>query len=451
MTASAARHYDLLVIGGGPGGLAAARFARRRNPELKIGLIRSQERSVVPCAMPYALDRTISADDFLKSDEVLLHQANIDLYLGVVESIDPENRSLKVTGSEAEAFTYDELIVATGAQPIRPPIPGADLPGTHVVKDAPDIHAIAEDMKSASRGVVVGGGYIGLEVAIAFKNAGLESHVVEMLPVCLGNVCTELVARRALDELVEHGIIVHNGQAAREVLGTDHVEAVRVEDTVIETPLVVFAIGVRADTRLLSEAGAEIGRFGVVVDDRMHTSLPHIWSVGDCIEHRNFITGEPANGPLATNAVVQGKVAAVNVTGGRREFIGFINPSVTRLFEFSYGSTGLNADKAAQAGIEVILGQADAFTRDKPFPGSGPISLVLVFDAKTTRIIGAECVAAEGVAERLDALTLGIIHHLTMADLAEMHFSGHPPQTDVPARMAIVNAAEDAMRKAELL
>ncbi len=448
MTTEQAPHFDLLVVGGGPGGLTAARFARRRDRQISIGMIRKQERSVIPCSQPYALDGTISVDDFLKSDERLLTAVDIELHVAEVTAIHPDRHSVDVDGMGVERVSYGTLVVATGADPVRPPVPGADLPGAFVVKDTPDIVAIMEAMDRAETVVVVGGGYIGLEMAVVLDNAGLTTHVVEALPVCLGTVCSEPIARRALEELREHGVQVHVGQAVEEVVGEERVSGVRLADRTIEAQMVIWAVGVRANCDLLQAAGARMGEFGVMVDDRMRTSLPDIYAVGDCIQHRNFVTGTPERGPLATNAVVQGKTAAINLTGGFRTFPGFINPSVTRLWDNSYGATGLNEERAAAMGIDCVVGQAEAHTCEHAFPGAGTIRLILVFDAHSTRLIGAECCGAAGVAERIDMLTLAIQHRLTMEDLASLHFSGHPPQTDVPARMMIVNAAEDAMRQA---
>ncbi len=451
MTDRAVSYYDLLVIGGGPGGMSAARFARSRDREMSIGMIRKQEQSVVPCSQPYAIDGTICFDDFLKSDEEYVGSASIELHVGEATAIDPVAHRVSVSGLGTEEVGYNTLLACPGAEPIVPPVENADMPGTFVVKDAPDIKAIIDAAEEAETAVVVGGGYIGLEMSVVLSNAGLDVHVVEMLPVCLGTVCSEPIARHASQELRDNGVTLHAGQAAEAVLGDDRVEAVRVGGRALEAEMVIWAVGVRANTKLFEDAGARVGEMGVVVDDRMRTSLPDVYAVGDCIQHRNFITGAPDRGPLATNAVVQGKCAAINITGGFRTFPGFINASLTRLWENAYGATGLNVERAAAAGIKTVVGEVEAYTREPIFPGAGRIVLIEVFDARTHRLIGAECYGREGVAERIDMLTLAIQHGLTMEDLATMQFTGHPPQTDVPSRMITVNAAEQAMRKAGVL
>lgn len=450
MRSSSSDHQvDLLVIGGGPGGLTAARFSKRRRPEWSVMVIRAQERSVVPCAMPYALDGTITVEQFLKSDEVLLDQPGIPLWVDHVRAVNPEAKTAETERNGTVHF--DRLVLATGSEPIRPPIPGADLSGVFVVRDAPDIRAIAHELDHARRAVVIGAGYVGLEMAVVFHNRGLEVHVVEMLSTCLGNVCSEQIARRAGEELVRHGIVLHTEQMATALLGKNHVTGVQVDEEEIPADIVVFAIGVRANTTLAREAGLAVGRYGVCVDERLRTSAEDIYAVGDCIEFNSFVTGEVSYGPLATNAVMEGKVAAVNLTGGHRIFPGLVNPSVTRLFENSYGAVGLNVEQAQRAGMEVVEGRAAAHTRDKPFPGALPVVVNLVFRVSDRQLIGAEVMGGESVAERIDLLSFALLRRATVEDLATLHFTGHPPQTDVPARMPIVNAAEDAMRQMGLL
>ena len=451
MSKSTTPHFDIMVIGAGPAGMSAARFARSRDKSLRIGTIRTQQHSIIPCSQPYSLDGTVKLEDTIKSDKAMLEDANIELCVGMVEAIDADAHTLTVSGCNNEQSTYDRLVVATGARPVVPPIPGTDLPGVHVFHDMPDARDVLAAMPHTRTAVVVGGGYIGLEVATAFIESGLNTHLVEMLPVCLGNVCSTRFARMALEQLHEHGIKTHLGHAVAAVLGDERAEGVRVGDETIDADMVVFAVGVRTNTDLLAAAGAQIGRFGVEVDDRMQTSLADVWAAGDCIQHRNFITGAPGNGPLATNALTQAKTAAINMTGGFRTFPGFINASATWLFGTGYGSTGLNVEKATAAGITTVVGCADALTCEYGFPGASPLTMELVFDAATTRLIGAETVGAAGVPERVDMLALAIQHRLTMEDLATMHYSNHPPQTDVPAKRLTINAAEDALRTAGLL
>ncbi len=448
---STSNHFDMMVIGAGPAGMSAARFARSRDKSLRIGMIRTQQHSIIPCSQPYSLDGTIDLDNIIKSDKAMLEDANIELCVGMVEAIDADGHTLALSDCDSDEATYGRLLVATGARPIVPLIPGVELPGVHVFHDMPDARDVSAAMPDTRTAVVVGGGYIGLEVAMALVGSGLNTHLIEMLPVCLGNVCSTRFARMALEQLQEHGIETHLGHPIEEVIGDERAEGVRVAGKTIEAEMVIFAVGVRANTDLLESAGAQIGCFGVVVDDRMATTLPDVWAAGDCIQHRNFITGAPGNGLLATNALTQAKTAAINMTGGFRTFPGFINSSATRLFGTGYGSTGLNVEKATAAGIKTVVGCADALTCEHGFPGASPLTMELVFDAATTRLIGAETVGAVGVPERVDMLALAIQHRLTMEDLATMHYSSHPPQTDVPAKRLTILAAENALRTAGLL
>jgi len=441
--------YDLLVIGGGPAGMSGARFARRSDKTMSIGMIRAQEHSITPCSMPYALSGTIRVEDFCKSDQKMLAAVGIDLVVDEATAIDTAAHRV-VTGKSGD-FEYGNLLIATGAEAIVPPLPGVDLPGVFTLRNYGDVIAIREAMATARQAVVVGGGYIGLEVAMAFHEVGIETHVIEMLPFCLGNVCSERIARKALDELTTGGIAVHAGEMAQAVVGDDHVTGVRIDGQTIPADIVILAIGVRGQTSLARDAGIEIGDFGIRVNDRMATSADGVWAAGDCVQHRSFVTGEPGVGQLATTAVIQAKTAAVNMTGGDRLFPGYVMASVTRLFENSYGATGLNRDHAAKAGIQFIEGESEGSTVYQGYPDGGIIHYSLLFDATTRVLIGAECTGDEEVAARIDMLTVAVMQRMTMDQIARLQYPAHPLHTDIPGHPPIVTAAEDAMRKAGLL
>jgi NADH oxidase (H2O2-forming) len=416
---------------------------------MTVGMIRAQQRSITPCSMPYALSGMIPVEGFLKSDEKMLSNVGIELVVDEATRIDTAHKRVRTAASGE--FGYDKLLIATGAKPIVPSIPGVDLPGVFTVRDLPDVVQIQKAMRGAKRAAVVGGGYIGLEIAVAFRRAGIETHVIEALPICLGNVCSERIAGQALKELTEGGIHVHTGQMAQEIIGSDAVTAVRTSAQTIPADLVILAVGVRGQTTLAEQAGIKVTRLGIRVNDRMETSAPDVWAAGDCVEHRHFVTGDPGVGQLATTGVVQAKTAATNITGGHRTFPGHVMASVTRLFERSYGGTGLNRDQAAKAGIEFVEGDATGTTAYAGYPGLETYRCTLLFDRKSGVLIGAECEGDRQVAPRIDMLTMAIMQRMTMEQIASLQYPAHPLHTDIPGHPPIVSAAEDAMRKVGLL
>ncbi|MBU0608528.1 MAG: FAD-dependent oxidoreductase [Armatimonadetes bacterium] len=449
MSASQSREFGLLVIGGGPAGMAGARFARSRDASMTVGMIRAQQRSLTPCSIPYALSGLIPIEGLLKSDEKMLSSVGIELTVDEATTIDTARK--RVSTAASGEFGYDKLLIATGARPIVPPIPGVDLPGVFAVRDLPDLIQIQEAMGSAKRAAVIGGGYIGLEIAMAFHGAGIETHVIEMLSFCLGNVCSEQIATQALEEVIRGGLHMHTGQMAQAIEGDETVTAVRTNVETIPADLVVLAVGVRGQTALAAEAGIEVTRLGIPVNDRMETSAPDVWAAGDCVEHRHFITGAVGVGQLATTAVVQGKTAAINMTGGQRLFPGYVMASVTRLFERSYGSTGLNRLQATNAGFDVVEGEVTGASAYEGYPNAEKCQCTLIFDKQSGALIGAECNGGKEVAPRVDMLTMAIMQRMTMEQLASLQYPAHPLHTDIPGHPPIVSAAENAMRKANLL
>ncbi len=441
------KHYNLIVLGGGPAGIIAARFAKRRRKEWRVALIRDQERSVIPCALPYALDGTIKVDDYKKSDEKLLNSAGIVLFIAHVSKIIPQES--KLVSDEGEEFFYDYLIFTAGSYPLIPPLEGINLKNVFTVKDHPDIVAIMDVLGGAKQATVIGAGFIGLELAVAFHNRGLRVNVVEKESSCLANNLSSDLGMLANEELKKHGVSLFMKQKAEKLSGKDKVERVLLADgTSIPSDIVVFSVGVRPNVKLAEEAGIEVGYYGIKTDGYMRTSIKNIYAIGDCVESRDFLTRRPTSSFLATTAAVQAKVAAINVKGGERTLDGVISPAITRVFDLSFGSVGRTKEKAEAEGLDIIWADSDVLTREKAFKGAQPLKTRLIVQKKDLVLIGAEVVAGECIAYIINMLALAILNRNTAEDLAQLQYAGHPPQVDVPSRMHIVLAAEEILRKA---
>ncbi len=439
--------YNLIVLGGGPAGIIAARFAKKRKPQWKVALVRDQKRSVIPCALPYAIDGTIKMDDYKKNDEKLLKSAGIELFVAHIEKILPHNN--KLISDKKEEFIYDYLILAVGSSPVRPSLEGAGLKNVFTMKDHPDIAAIMDALDNAREATVIGAGFIGLELAVAFHNRGLKVNVVEKENCCLANNLSKDIAMLANVELEKRGINLFLGKRAKALSGKEKVEEVILTDsTQIPSDIVVFSVGVKANVELAQQAGIELGYYGIKTDEYMRTNIKNIYAVGDCVESKDLFTGKPTASFLATTAAVQAKTAAVNITGGERKLEGVVSPAITRVFDLSFGSVGRTKARAEEEGMDILWADSDVSTREEAFPGAEPLKTRLVVQKDNLTLIGAEVVSGECVAYIINMLSLAILNRNTAWDLALLQYAGHPPQVDVPSRMHVVMAAEQILHKA---
>ena len=442
--------YDVIVIGAGPAGLSCARFSRKLNPRWRILIIRRQKKSIIPCALPYALDGTIKTDDCIKSDEKLLRSANIDLVIDEVESISCEDNSL--AAKSGKSFGYNNLVLATGSFPFVPPIPGANLKNVFSIKDHPDILSILEIVEDVRKAVVVGAGFIGLELVNAFYNRGIEVNLVEMESVCLPQNLSSDFSENIKKDLEARGVKLFLGKVLKEIKGEEKVKECILDDgTKIEADLVVLSVGVRADVSLAQKSGIDVTQKGIKVNEYFQTNIQNIYAVGDCVSGKSFITGKPMNGFLATNAVVEGKFAAMNIAGKKRPFAGIINPAVTKIFDLSCGAAGFTRDAAEKEGLRFLFSDIEVYSRGKSFPGAVSLKMRLIFDRDTLTLIGAEALSKESVSWIINMLSLAILNKNNARELAFMQYCGHPPQIDVPAKMPIVLCAVDVLKQAKEL
>jgi NADPH-dependent 2,4-dienoyl-CoA reductase/sulfur reductase-like enzyme/rhodanese-related sulfurtransferase len=421
----------ILIVGGVAGGASCAARLRRLDEAAEIVVYdRGPYVAFANCGLPYYVGDVIADERALlvASPEMFRERFAVDVHTNTeVFGIDRPARLISVhdlhTGHTC-AERYDALVLSPGAAPIRPPLPGVDLPGVFAVRNIPDSRRIRDWItdRHASTAVIVGGGFIGLEMVENLVHRGLSVTVLEKLPQVMPPLDPE-VAVPLMEHLIARGVTLHlgDGLARIEAAVDGRVVVVAESGTSFPADLVILAIGVRAETELARAAGLEIGsRGGIVVDAQMRTSDPHIWAVGDAVEVPDVLTGQNTVLPLAGPANRQGRVAAESIAGRATQFRGIQATAVVGVLGLTVASTGASEKGLRRAGVtgfeKVYLhpGHHAAY-----YPGARPIHLKLLFSIPDGRILGAQAVGLEGVEKRIDVIATAIQFRGTVHDLAE--------------------------------
>jgi len=438
---------DVFVIGTGPSGMAAARTVKSKRPDLSVTAIR-REPSYVPCALPYALAGVIEVDSYLKNETTLMTDLGIKVLHGEVGRIVPHRK--EVVLDDGTTYAYDKLIAAPGAEPLVPPLPGVQAENVFTVRTPTDIHAILDYRRPQMRVAVVGAGYIGVEVSCMMREAGHEVVLIELLDRVLPKTTDAEFSAMAEKKLTSGGIRLHLGVGVERLISENAGpvrEIVLGNGTTVSADMVILCLGVRPRLDLFKEAGIRTEPDGVIVDGHMRTSAPDVYACGDCTHFHCLVTNQALGGKLATNAIFQGKTAALNVIGVERVFKGAVNTCVTDVFGMRLGTAGIREEDAAKAGMNVISGTGASWDAYPMFKDSREVKVKLLFGRENMVVVGGQVAGMQGVAERLDLIALAIHHRLKATDLAELNHCAHPLQSGVPAHNPIVMAAEDAMRR----
>jgi NADPH-dependent 2,4-dienoyl-CoA reductase/sulfur reductase-like enzyme/rhodanese-related sulfurtransferase len=421
----------ILIVGGVAGGASCAARARRLDEDAEILLFdRGPYVSFANCGLPYYVGNVIADEKKLlvASAELFKTRFNIDVRTeNEVLAVDRERREIaikRLATGEVYREKYDALVLAPGAAPIRPPLPGIDLPGIFVLRNIPDSRRIRQWIaeRKTERAVIIGAGLVGLEMAENLVARGIAVTVVEMLKQVLPPLDREM-AEPVRERLAQRGVSLHLGDAvAGFEQGMDGALLVRTQsNATFPADLVILSIGVRPETKLAKEAGIEIGeRGGIRVDDNMRTSDPQIWAVGDAVESRDFVTGEWGLVPLAGPANRQGRIAADSICGRETAFRGVQATAIIGVFGLTVAFTGVSEKSLVRAGIKeyekVYLhpGHHAGY-----YPGAQPIHMKLLFSTDDGRILGAQAVGEDGVARRIDVIASLIQMCGTVFDLEE--------------------------------
>ena len=439
-----------IIIGSGAAGLTTASTIRRYNKEMEITVITMDKYiAYSPCAIPYAICGEIPS-----FDDIIMHtpeEYKKDRLIDVINesevlTVDSKNNNItyKDSNGKINELSYDYLVIATGGSSFIPPIEGVNLDGVfklRTIEDGMKIKEYAENSKSA---VVAGAGAIGLEMAYALKVMGLDVVVIEMAPQVLPRALDIDMAETVKKYLENIGIKFIIGKPLGKIIGNSKVEAIYADDREISTDIVIMATGVRANTELAKMAGCEVGRWAIKVNEKMETSIPNIYAVGDCVEVRDFITGQTTLSPFGTTAVRQGKVAGKNIVGIEAKFNPVLNAMVSKIGDIEMAGTGMSELASHQNRLKVVVGKSKALTRARYYPEGKLIEVKLICD-DNKNIVGCQIVGGERVAERVDAISIGIVNQMTCDELADMEFCYAPPVSMVIDPLAL--AAENACDK----
>jgi NADPH-dependent 2,4-dienoyl-CoA reductase/sulfur reductase-like enzyme len=442
-------HADVVVIGGGPAGITFTNAFRKMRPDASVMVLRPERHSMVYCAIPYAIEGLFEAPKVYKRDE-LVTDCGATLVQRAVAGVDLAAR--RVVDDAGDTYTAEALFLATGASPLRPPVPGIEAANVYTVKTQDDMEALIGCVEGgARRAVVVGAGAIGIEQAQAYASRGIETYLVDIAPQVLPAMLDPDMTTGVEQTLRDHGVTVllsaqvtelqlREGRAVRVLLSQD--EPIDLDP---EKDFVCFAVGMRPDIDLFRDQGMEIVKDGIVVDSRMRTSIPHVYAAGDCCAGVSLIDGGPISGKLATNAVPMAKTAARVVAGKDDEYPGFVNGAATCAYEQRVGATGFTETLARQRGFDPVVGWGETTALFPMMPDSGSLKVKIVADARDLRIIGGQASSTHPVTDKMDIVSLAIQQRLTLKGLARMSYSAQPWQSHFPARNAIVQACENGL------
>jgi NADPH-dependent 2,4-dienoyl-CoA reductase/sulfur reductase-like enzyme len=434
--------------------MSAAAQARRIDPSAKITVFeKGSYISYAPCGIPYLISGEVKRfeDLLVYTPEQFSQQRNVDvLVYHEVKKINVGERTVEVVDlREGREFkkAFTSLLISTGAVPIIPPIPGTDLKGVFKVRDMDDALQLKRfiEEEKPRKAVVVGGGYIGLEMATALRQIGMDVSLVEMKEHILPNLdeeITSIIERECRDS----GVELLLGESLLGLEGDGKVRQVQTSARKIDCDLVILALGVRPNVQLAKQAGIPLGITGAIrVKMDQETDIPGIYSAGDCCETKHIVSGKPYWFPLATLANKQGRIAGENMAGGRLLFPGTVGTQAMKVFGLEVAVAGFSEKEAIALGYETASATVRSSSNASYYPDSQAITTKMVMDVKTRRVLGVQMVGRKGVAKRIDSAAVALHAQMTVDEIAWLDLSYAPPFA--PVWDALIHAGQSLRAK----
>ncbi len=447
-------HERLVVIGGDAAGMSAASQARRRRPDLEILVFeRSPHTSYSACGIPYYVGKVVEDAEALiaRSPETFREQHDIDARIGhEVQEIDLRQRRVHVQNLETGKTwrePFDHLLIATGAVPLYPDVPGADAQGLYGVSTLASGIAVrkAVDQEHPQRAVIIGGGYIGLEMAEGLVMRGLHVALVERSPQVMNTLDPDMGALVSA-ALRDVGVSLYLEESLQGFDSNNgRVQAVVTEKRTLPADLVILGMGVRPNTKLAAGAGLPSGeKDAIQVNERLHTGVESIWAAGDCVQSFHLVSKRPFYVALGTVANKQGRVAGINIGGGAASFPGVVGTAVSKICAVEVARTGLQEKELQDLGLAYVHATIESRTRAGYYPGAGHITVKVFAEKGSGRLLGGQIVGTEGAAKRIDVFATALYAGLTVQEMINLDLSYAPPYAPVwdPLLVAVRQVAK---------
>lgn len=445
----------IVIIGGVAAGTKAAAKSRRLKPDAQIDIYTDDTHvSYSACGLPFFIEGNFNEEDMLIARTVEEFEAdNIHIHLlNRVTKIFPDKKQILVMDMQKNqefSVDYDKLVIATGARPFIPQITNYNLKNVFTLRTMEDGIAIKEKVSQSKTAVIVGGGYIGIELLEAFVKQGLKVTMIEFAPRIMSifdDDISDIIKNHILEQNGDKVEII-NSDCVVEFLGEDSVTGVKTKNGLeFAADLVIVATGVKPNVELAVDAGIELGVTGAIkVNNRMQTNFPDIYAAGDCIEKIHMVSKTPVWVPLGSTANKEGRCAAINLCGGDDKFEGILGSAVTRYFGFTMSITGLTEKQATKLGYEPVSVMITKFDKVGYMPKAKNITIKLIADKKTRRLLGAQGIGCGDADKRINTFATSLICPMTVDDFFSSDMTYAPPYS--PSIDPLLTAAENLIKK----
>src|SRR5690625_220500 len=428
-----------VIIGGVAAGMSAAMEIFRTDDSAEITVLeRGEDYSYGQCGLPYVINDVIPSLEKLvaRTAEQFRDKYGIDARVNTtVTDVDPEKQVVTALDTQTNKefqVEYDRLLIASGSTPVSPDWDGVDLPGIHPLKTMVDADKIMNDLTDdVKHATIVGGGYIGLEMAESLKTKGLDVTIIQQEPQ-LAEIFDPEMAKLIEEEAFNQGIEVILGESVESFSGNERVEKVRTDKNSYDTNIVVLGIGVKPNTEFLQKTDLHLlGNGAIIVNPYMETSLPNIYAAGDCATHYHRIKKTNDYVALGTTSNKQGRIAGANMAGNTMTFNGIVGTSLVKFFDLTLGRTGLSEKEAKELNLPYKVLKDEARSHSGYYPGVEKLHIKLVYNKKTNQLLGGQVIGKKGVDKRIDVLATALYTEVTIPQLLDLVLGYAPPYNGV--------------------